>query len=512
MSIWITEVPVDGQGPRLAVKDNIDVAGLPTTCAHPAFARVPEHSATAVQRLLDAGCVVAGKTNLDQFATGLVGTRSPYGAVENPHVPGRIAGGSSSGSAAAVARRLVDLAVGTDTAGSGRVPAALCGVVGLKPTVGLIPTDGVIPACPSLDCVSIFARTVGDATAALAVMAGDARVPIGTPVAPAGPLRIGVPAELVGLDTHATAAWERAVTDLARIGTLVEVDLTPYLEAGRLVYGAAFLPERQAAFGAFLASHPHGADPTVAAIVGKTCRAEDAAAERLRLPAIAAEVEEWWRSVDVVCVPTVGEAPTLDEVAADPIGVNLRLGAYTAGANPLRLCAAAVPAGTRDDGVPFGVTFLGPAFADPVVAVAAARLADEADPLPPAWVGWTDIVVVGAHLTGQPLNHQLVGSGGHLARATTTAPAYRLVALPTEPPKPGLLRADAGAAIEVEVWRLPTDAFGRFVARIASPLGIGQVTLADGTLVHGFLCEGTAAAAAPDITAHGSWRNYLGSK
>jgi allophanate hydrolase len=348
-------------------------------------------------------------------------------------------------------------------------------------------------------------------------MAGGARpIPIGTPVAPTGPLRVGVPAaaQLSALDDDAASAWDRAIKELEALGTVVEVDLTPYLEAGPLVYGPAFLPERHVAVGAFLASHPDGADPTVAEIIGwgAAMDAASAAAERSRLPGLAAEVAEWWRHVDVVAVPTVGEAPTLAAVAADPLEINRRLGTFTAGANPLDLCAAAVPCGWRDDGVPFGVTFLGPAFADPVVAVAAARLAGEPDPAPPAWVGWTDIVVVGAHLTGQPLNWQLTDRGGHLVRAAPTAPEYRLVALPTEPPKPGLVRTGpGGAAIETEVWRLPTDGFGSFVAAIPSPLGVGTVTLADGSSAAGFLCESHAADVAPDITAHGGWLAYLAS-
>jgi allophanate hydrolase len=511
--IWITEIATAGGGRRLAVKDNVDVAGVPTTCAHPAYAYTPERSAPAVQRLVDDGCVVVGKTNLDQFATGLVGTRSPYGVVANPHVPDRVAGGSSSGSAAAVALGLADLAVGTDTAGSGRVPAALCGIVGLKPTVDLLTTEGVVPACHSLDCVSIFAATVGEAAAALATMAGGPRpVPVGTPVVPPGALRVGVPRDVPGLDAAAAVAWERALKEIAALGPVVELDLEPYLEAGRLVYGAAFLPERYAAVGEFLASHPDGADPTVAAIVarGGTIDAASSVTERARLAELAPVVRQWWSSVDVVVVPTVGEAPTFDEVAADPIGVNLRMGTWTAGANPLDLCAAAVPCGWRDDGVPFGVTFLGPAFADPVVAAAGARLVGEPDPAPPFWVGWTDVAVVGAHLSGQPLNHQLTDRGGHPVGTVATAAEYQLVALPTQPPKPGLVRVgEGGAAIETEVWRLPTDAYGSFVAGIPAPLGIGTVALEDGTAVQGFLCEPHAAATAPDISSFGGWRAYL---
>jgi allophanate hydrolase len=515
---WIHRVDaaeVTGGRTRLAVKDNVDVAGMPTTCAHPAYAYVPEVSSPAVQRLVDDGCAVVGKTNLDQFATGLVGTRSPYGAVPNPHVPDRIAGGSSSGSAVVIVTGEADLAIGTDTAGSGRVPAALCGIVGLKPTVDLISMDGVVPACASLDCVSIFAPTVRSAAVALATMAGGPRaVPVGTPVAPVGPLRIGVPSDddLVHLDGPARSAWDRAVKELAGLGPLVPIDLSPYLEAGQLVYGAAFLPERFAAVGAFLAEHPDGADRTVAEIIAQGGRIDAASSsrDRARLLGLRDQVAGWWRSVDVVAVPTVGEAPTLEEVAADPIGVNLRLGTYTAGANPLDLCAAAVPCGWRDDGVPFGVTFLGPAFADPVVAVAGARLVGEADPPPPAWVGWTDVFVVGAHLSGQPLNHQLTDRGGHLLRADVTAPSYRLVALPTSPPKPGLVRVAAGGAqVSGEVWRLPTDGFGAFVAAIPKPLGIGTVALADDTEAPGFLCESYAAEGAPDITEYGGWLAYL---
>jgi allophanate hydrolase len=470
-----------------------------------------------VQRLVDDGCVVVGKTNLDQFATGLVGTRSPYGVAANPHVADRVTGGSSSGSAVAVAIGEADLGIGTDTAGSGRVPAALCGIVGLKPTVDLVSTDGVVPACDSLDCVSVFARTVGEAAGALSTMAGGTRpIPIGTPVVPRGPLRIGVPraADLTALDAHATGAWERASKELSRLGPVREVDLSPYLEAGQLVYGAAFLPERYAVVGEFLAAHREGADPTVATIIarGGSIDAASSGTARSRLHALRRAVAAWWLDLDVVAVPTVGEAPTIAAVAADPLEVNLRMGTFTAGANPLDLCAAAVPCGWRDDGVPFGVTFLGPAFADPVVVTAGARLAGEPDPFPPAWVGWTDVVVVGAHLSGQPLNHQLTDRGGHFVAAVLTAPAYRLSALPTVPPKPGLVRvAEDGAQVATEVWRLPTDGFGSFVAGIPAPLGIGTIELADGTAVQGFVCESYAVAGAPDITHHGGWTAYLAS-
>jgi allophanate hydrolase len=509
-------------GWRLAVKDNIDVAGLPTTVAHPQHQNVPVASATVVDRLVVAGAVVTGKTNLDQFATGLVGTRSPYGACANPAVPSRIAGGSSSGSALAVATGAADIALGTDTAGSGRVPAALCGVVGLKPTRGLLPVTGVVPACRSLDCVSVFAPTVSAATAAVNIAAGPdgidplaRRPPIGTAVVTEEPLRVGMPraADLAGLDAAAEREWAYVLTALDRIGALVEVDITAYIDAGALVYGG-YLAERWLAVGPFLASHPDGADPTVAAVIagGADMPALRLAEDLERQAQLSAAASTWWDDVDVVCVPTVGEAPTLTEVAADPFSVNVRLGRYTAGCNPLDLCGAAVPYGTRTDGVPFGVTFLGPAFADHVVAVAGARLLGEPDPAPPAWAGWTTIVVVGAHLTGQPLSWQLTDRGGRLARRVLTSPEYRLVALATDPPKPGLVRLGpgaSGASIEGELWALPIDGFGDFVRKIPAPLVIGTVVLDDGSSHPGFLCEPWATAGAPDITSYGGWKRYL---
>jgi allophanate hydrolase len=528
VTTWIARVDerdIAADAVRLAVKDNIDVVGLPTTAGHPGFAYTPSRSATVVELLVAAGMTVAGKTNLDQFATGLVGTRSPFGACSNPHVPDRVAGGSSSGSAVAVATGEADIALGTDTAGSGRVPAALCGVVGLKPTRGLISVAGVVPASPSLDCVSVFASTVNAAVGALALAVGptrderdprNRRPPRGTPVITNDALRIGIPrrADLSALDPDASRAWDRALVAIEKLGTAVEIDLAPYFSAGALVYDS-FVAERYAAVGGFLARHPDGADPTVAAILANagTLNGADIARRLDALPALRQEVSGWWSDLDTVAVPTVGEAPTLAAVAADPIGVNTRLGRYTTGANPLDLCAAAVPCGTRDDGVPFGVTFLGPAFADPVVAAAAARLAGEPDPAPPSWAGWATLVVVGAHLRGQPLNRQLVDLGGRFVRAVTTVGEYRLYALPTTPPKPGLVRVAPrdGAPIAGELWTLPVDGFGAFVAAIPPPLGVGTISLDDGTAHQGFLCETWATASAPDITVHRSWPAYLAS-
>jgi allophanate hydrolase len=525
VSVFVTKIDEpDGDGPRLAVKDNIDVAGVPTTAAHPGFAYTPARSATVVERLVAAGYRVIGKTNLDQFATGLVGTRSPYGIVANPVVPGRVAGGSSSGSAVAVATGAADIALGTDTAGSGRVPAALCGVIGLKPTRGLLSAAGVVPAVPSLDCVTVFARSVSEAAAAAGMAAGfddrDPRsrhAPAGTPPVGAGRLRLGVPspADLDTLDADAARAWAVTLARLGSIGEVTEIDMTPYFNAGELVYGA-FVAERVAAVGEFVASHPEGADPAVAAILSAGARlsAASVAADLDSLPGHRAAARKWWNNVDAVVVPTVPEAPTLEQVAADPLGVNARLGRFTLGANPLDLCGIAVPSGHRDDGVPFGVTFLGPAFADAVVAAGAARLAGEAEPAAPPWAATATVVVVGAHLRGQPLNHQLVDLGATFLGEVRTAGAYRLFALATEPPKPGLVRvpaSESGHAIAAELWAMPADSFGAFVRGIPSPLGIGTITLSDGTSHQGFVCEAWATAGAADITAFGGWAAYLAS-
>ena len=507
-------------GVTVAVKDNIDVAGAPTTAAHPAFDRRPGTSATAVGRLCAAGAVVIGKTNLDQFATGLVGTRSPYGAVRNAIDPTRVSGGSSSGSALAVALGEVDVALGTDTAGSGRVPAALNGIVGLKPTRGLVSSAGVVPACRSLDCVSVLARTVGEAAAVLGTIAGPDPLdpwsrtpPGGTPTVPSE-LRVGIPRtdQLAGLDADAAAAWADALHALAALGTTTTIDLTPYLDAGDLLYGSALIAERWDAVGEFLEAHPDGADPTVAALIGaaRTLPAHQLAGDQHRIRQAAQALRATWEQVDVIAVPTVGEAPTLEAVAADPVGVNARLGRFTNGANILDLCGAAVPCETRADGIPFGITFLAPAFADALVAAAGARLLGEADPAAPPWTATTTIVVVGAHLRGQPLNHQLVERGARLVAPVRTAPIYRLYALPTDPPKPGLVRTGAGgAAIEAELWELPVDGFGSFVRAIPAPLTIGTVVLEDCTAHPGFLCESWAVAGCPDITASGGWARHL---
>ncbi|MCW3041368.1 MAG: allophanate hydrolase [Solirubrobacterales bacterium] len=514
------DLPLAGR--TLAVKDNIDVAGLPTTAGCPAFAFVPAVSATAVARLEAAGAVVIGKTNLDQFATGLVGTRSPYGAVRDAWRPQFVSGGSSSGSGVAVALGLVDLALGTDTAGSGRVPAAFGGTVGLKPTIGRVPVTGVLPACRSFDCVTVFARAVDLADEACELMAGvdpadpltrawPVDAPLGAPPVPV----VGRPASraLEDLTDDALTAFEAAAAALASAGVdVVEVDVDAYLEAGRLLYDGAFVAERHAAVGAFVEAHAEDVDPTVGAIIraAGTLSASALTRDRERLDALAARVDAVLRTVDVVLLPTTTRQPTLAEVAADPVAANTRLGIYTNGTNLCDLAAIAVPAGEADGGR-FGVTLIAPAFHDRVVADLARRLLGEPPRAARPQTPGIDLFVVGAHRAGQPLHHELAERGARYVDTVRTLPSYRLHRLATTPPKPGLVRVSAaeGTAVEGERWRLPVAALATFLAALPSPMALGSVALEDGASCVGFLCEPLAAAGTEDVSAFGSWPAYL---
>jgi allophanate hydrolase len=523
-------------GIPFAIKDNIDLAGVPTTAACPDYAYAPTQSAQVVHRLVEAGAVPIGKTNLDQFATGLVGTRSPYGATRNAFDPAYISGGSSSGSALAVAKGLASFALGTDTAGSGRVPAAFNNLVGIKPTRGLVSTRGVVPACRTLDCVSVFALDVADAQAALAAVTGfDPEDPFSRK-APHGPpahehFRFGVPArlELFG-DAEAARLFAGVVAELERLGgQAVAIDFTPFRDAARLLYEGPWVAERYAAIQRFIEAHPQALLPVTRDIIEPAIGASAVSAfqAQYRLAALKRQADALLAELDFVLTPTTGTIYRIDAVEADPIRLNSRLGLYTNFMNLLDYAAVAVPAGFGANGLPYGVTLFGPAFSDDALAVYGDRLHRALD-LPlgatgrkggSAYSGRSPqdaepllrVAVCGAHLSGLPLNHQLSERGGRLVAATRTAPRYRLFALPGGPPsRPGLVRqTEGGASVEVEVWELPAHHFGSFVAGIPAPLGIGTVELADGSLEKGFICEGYAVEGARDITDLGGWRAYL---
>ena len=522
-------------GLTAAVKNNVDVAGLATTAGCPSFATTPAtDDAAVVARLRAAGAVVIGATNLDQFATGLVGTRSPHGAVRDSRRPDRISGGSSSGSAVAVALGLVDVALGTDTAGSGRVPAALQGIVGIKPTYGVVPTDGVVPACRSYDCVTVFARDLDTADAAMGVIAGAARpFPPDAPLAAPQIPTVAVPRELPGLSAHWQEAFRAARTRLEAHGAVIrEIDLSAFLAAARLLYDGGLVAERHDAVGEFVDAPRAEVDPTVGAIISAAgdVSATGLLRDRRQLAELTEVASAALGDCDALLIPTTTEHPTLAEVADDPVGVNSRLGTYTNFCNLMDMCAVAVPSGTAGDDQ-FGVSVIARSGAD-AVALDVARLVMSQTPsvaLPgatstagtstdrpwPALAGAdaTTLMVVGAHLRGQPLAFQLEDRGARWLGPALTAPVYRLARLDTSPPKPGLVRvgADEGATIGGELWLVGTAMLGDFLAALPAPMSLGRVTLADGTEVVGFGCALEAWRAGEDITRHGDWPTYLSS-
>ena len=526
-------------GIPVAIKDNIDVRGLPTTAGCPAFAYSPKRDATVVQRLKAVGAIIVGKTNLDQFATGLVGVRSPYGVPLNPHSPKLIPGGSSSGSAVAVAAGLVPLALGTDTAGSGRVPAGLNNIVGLKPTLGLLSNAGVVPACRTLDCISVFALNADDAWVALTAMAGidsadpyTRALPLGTPGEIPPITRVGVPrapSRIFFGDKRAKASYDAAIRRVASLGMqIVEIEFAPFLETAKLLYEGPWVAERYAAVGEFIDKHPKQVHPVTRRIIAgaKKLSAIDAFRAFYRLTELRAEAQQIFSQIDVLMVPTAPAAYTVAQIKADPIGLNSKLGTYTNFVNLLDLAGLSVPSTIAPDGTPFGVTFLGPAghdallasigrrfHADTALALGALALPQPQLPALPAVPGVDEIAlaVVGAHLSGMPLNGELKNLGARFLEVAVTAMDYRLYALTSAMPhKPGLLRVPkaTGTAIEVEVWALPIEAFGQFVAAIPPPLSIGTLTLADGRLVKGFLVEAEAISGARDISDFGGWRAF----
>jgi allophanate hydrolase len=529
-------------GIPFAIKDNIDLAGLPTTAGCPAFAYLPTESAPVVQALIDAGAIALGKTNLDQFATGLVGTRSPYGACQNAFDSAYLSGGSSSGSAVAVALGLASFSLGTDTAGSGRVPAAFNNLVGYKPTLGALSMRGVVPACRSLDAMSIFALTAEDAARVARVAASyDATDPWSRPVGrPArvgfgrmSAFRFGVPSaaqlEFFGNAAYASL-FEAAVQRLRGLGgEPCEVDIEPLLSAARLLYEGPWVAERYLATESLLTTQPDAMLEVTRQIIsgGAGLAALDAFRAQYRLKALTRRAQALWEAAPVLLLPTAGTHYRIADEQAEPIRLNSTLGRYTNFVNLMDLAAVAVPAGFTPQGLPFGVTLIAPAWSDADLLALASRLhrttvstlgatslpLPPAEPLPAA-DGTIDVMVCGAHMSGLPLNKQLLERGAWQVATTRTAPVYRFYTLPGGPPfRPGLIRVkEHGVAVDVEVWRVPTEHFGSFVAGIPAPLGIGKVKLADGSEVSGFICEALGVADATDISMLGGWRQYLASR
>ena len=523
-------------GVPFVVKDNIDVAGLATTAACPAFAYRPGKSAFVVERLERAGAIVIGKTNLDQFATGLVGVRSPYGIPRNALRADLIPGGSSSGSATAVGAGLVPFSLGTDTAGSGRVPAAFNGIVGLKPSLGALSASGVVPACRTLDTVSIFALNVADAFAVFqATCAFDEKDAYCRPFPPPalsalpGGIRLGVPRadqRLFFDDKDASAAFSQDLALAESLGArIVEFDFEPFAEVARALYEGPWVAERYAAVKSLIESHPEALHPITRAIIEGARKFDAVAAFEAfyRLADQKRKTSRVWSEFDAMLVPTAPRPYTIAEVEADPIRLNSRLGTYTNFVNLLDLCAIAVPSSLRADGLPSSVTLIAPAGADGLIAGVAAAIqarsgvsaSQPTQAKSPSRSDRIEIAVVGAHLLGLPLNRELIELGASFSREVETTPDYRLFALTgSNPAKPGLLRVGegAGAAIKAELWTLDPAGFGAFVAKIPAPLGIGTIRLKDGGSVKGFLVEAEAVKAAEDISRFGGWRAYLKSR
>lgn len=561
-AIWITLLPLEQvleqaqalaarnpesmplYGIPFAIKDNIDLAGVRTTVACERFAYLPQESAHVVTRLIRAGAIPIGKTNLDQLATGLVGTRSPYGIPRNSFNPEYISGGSSSGSAVAVALGLVSFALASDTAGSGRVPAAFNNLIGWKPTCGRLSPAGLVPACRTIDTISVLSLTAEDAARVARVIEGfDSNEPYSRrwqpgprPAPPTGgAFRFGIPRpeqlQFFGNDEYAQL-FEAAVARLESLGgQRILIDFAPFLDATRLLYEGPWVAERYLVAEALLRQSPQALLPVTRQIIegGSKPSAADAFRAQYQLQSLRRTTERVWDSIDVLLTPTTGTIYRIEEIAADPIRLNSHLGYYTHFMNLLDLAGVAVPAGFASNGLPFGVTLAAPAWSDRMLLALGSRL-QRAFPATLGATGvelpseanfdWSDtdraipVAVCGAHMQGLPLNHQLTDRGAVLLERTRTAASYRLYALPGGPPhRPGLIAVDAhGAAIEVEVWSVPDHALGSFVAGIPSPLGIGKIALADGRQVSGFLCEAHALTSAQDITAFGGWRAFMASR
>ncbi len=521
------------------VKDNIDVSGLATTAACPGFSYQPKENAPVISLLERAGAICLGKTNMDQFATGLVGVRSPYGECPNAVNPEYISGGSSSGSAVAVAMGHVAFSLGTDTAGSGRIPAALNGIVGFKPTRGLLSTRGVVPACRSLDCVSVFSINAGDSQRVFNVLRQPDDLdefsiqtppPLQNPGALPRAFNIGVlrhdQYEFFG-DSESARLYRESISRLRKLGAnIVEIDYTPFLHAGELLYNGPWIVERFAGLKPFVQAHPEACLPIIRDIFSNSSdySAQDVFQAMHRQRSLLCQLRPVWRTIRALMLPTSPTIYTRSEIRRDPIALNTNLGFYTRFVNLLDCSAIAVPAGRRANGLPWGISFVAERFAEHKILELAsafelpedshpvtASIAPNAAELNGRTVGLMDLAVVGAHLSGQPLNHQLTNLGAWLVRSDQTSPTYRLYLLTgVSPPKPGLVRVETdGVAIQLEIWRMPVEKMGQFLELVPPFLCIGNVELLSKSWVKGFLCEPAAIQNSRDISSYGGWRSYL---
>ncbi|MGB0370751.1 MAG: allophanate hydrolase [Opitutales bacterium] len=505
-------------GVPFAIKDNIDLAGIPTTAACPEYAYTPEKSATVVENLIAAGAVPLGKTNLDQFATGLVGVRTPYGTPVNPIAPDRVPGGSSCGSAVALSEGFVSFSLGTDTAGSGRVPAVFNKLWGVKPSRGRLSNTGLVPACKTLDCISIFAFDAEGAKLALSAAEGfdesDAysQPVINKPVPTESVLGIPQPDQLMFFgDAQYDEAWVAAKAELKAKGwTLREVDFSPFIQAARLLYEGPWVSERYAAIETFLKEQPESVFPVTRQIIsgGGDHSARDAFVSTYKLAELKRKSEAAWEGVAAIVTPTVGGFPTLEDMEKDPVGPNSQLGYFTNFMNLLDLSALAVPAGEAPSGLPFGITYIAPRDSDQALLEIASKGPVDTSMSSPETVS---IILFGAHMSGLPLNTQVLGLGGTFVGEVKTAEKYKMVYLPEpKPHRPGIVKiGEGGVSIACEEWSFPAESVGAFLASISTPLGLGQIELSDGRYVHGFLCEPYAADAAEDISSSEGWRAYL---
>ncbi|MGG4481942.1 allophanate hydrolase [Paenibacillus illinoisensis] len=508
----ITEYPL--WGIPFAIKDNIEVQGWPVTAGCPEFSSVSEQYAIVVERLIAAGAIPVGKTNLDQFATGLVGTRSPYGETCNALRPELISGGSSSGSAVAVALGQAAFSLGTDTAGSGRIPAALHGLVGYKPAVGAWPSTGLVPACRSIDCITVFTHELEDAVSVDRIVRGPHAEDAFSKTRPLGPTR--APAkwllpkgELTFFGPFAEAyetAWQAAKQALLQSGVYVdEVDISMLQEAAALLYEGPLVAERWADLEMFAQQHPGALFPVTEKVLrtgGKdTFTAAALFRAQHRLAEIRRSTAEWLHNA-VLVLPTCGGTWTREQVQQDPIQTNSHMGLYTNHCNLLDLSAIAVPAGKAAEDLPFGITL----FTLPEQEASMVEAARIFEPHHNRLL----VAVCGLHMRGMSLEPQMTGLGAFFVEETRTAPEYRLYKLNTSPAKPGLVHTlEEGTSIDLELWSMPLSSFGSFTAAIPAPLGIGKIMLQDGRVVSGFICEASAAQNAVDMSHLGGWRNIV---